>query len=90
MTMSGSIRVRTAGIAVRAANKGQARFLLFKAREDNKGNCYLGVCDVSAMDEISLIPGEIIQIKPKDTIPTSQFWTDVAHNGDQIDFIGNE
>ena len=33
---------------------------------------------------------EIIQIKLKDTIPTSQFWTDVAHNGNQIDFIGNE
>jgi hypothetical protein len=45
---------------------------------------------VSAVDEISLIPGEVIQIKLKDTIPTSQFWTDVAHNGNQIDFIGNE
>jgi hypothetical protein len=43
-----------------------------------------------AEDEISLILGEIIQIKLKDTIPTSKFWTDVAHNGNQIDFIGNE
>jgi hypothetical protein len=42
------------------------------------------------VDEILLIPGEVIQIKLKDTIPTSQFWTDVAHNGNQIDFIGNE
>ena len=90
MTMSGSIRVRTAGMAVRAANKGRARFLLIKAREDNKGNCYLGGCDVSAVDEMSFVSGEIIQIKLKDEIPTSQFWTDVAHNGDQIYFSGNE
>ena len=33
---------------------------------------------------------EAIQIKLKDTIPTSQFWTDVTHNGNQIYFIGNE
>jgi len=55
MTMSGSIRVRTAGIAVRAENKGRASFLMFKFQEDNKGNYYLDVCDVSAADEISLI-----------------------------------
>jgi hypothetical protein len=88
--MSGSIRVGTAGIAVRAANKGRARFLLFKAREDNMGNCYLGGCDVSAVDGMSLIPGEPIQIELKNAIPASQFWIDSAHNGDQIDSIGNE
>ena len=90
MTMSGSIRVGTAGIAVRAANKGRARFLLFKGREDNMGNCYFGGCDVSAVDGMSLIPGELIQIELKNAISASQFWIDSAHNGDQIDFIGNE
>ena len=77
-------------IAVRAANKGRARFLLFKAWEDNTGNCYLGGSDVSAVDGMSLIPGEIIRIERKDAIPTSQFWIDAANNGDQIDLIGNE
>ena len=90
MTMSGSIMVSTAGIAVRAANKGRTRFLLFEAREDHIGNCYLGGSDVSAVDGMSLIPGEIIQIELKDAIPTSQFWIDAANNGDQIDLIGNE
>ena len=90
MAMSGTIKVRTAGISVRAANKGSARFLLFKVREDNVGNCYLGGSDVSAIDGMSLIPGEIIQIELKDAIPTSQFWVDAANNGDQVDFIGNE
>ncbi|HIL30657.1 MAG TPA: hypothetical protein EYG27_03885 [Dehalococcoidia bacterium] len=88
--MPGSVMVGTAGIAVRAANKGQARFLLFKARGDNTGNCYLGGSDVSAVDGMSLILGEIIQIELKDAIPTSQFWFDAANNGDQIDLIGNE
>ncbi|MBC8279489.1 MAG: hypothetical protein H8E48_01765, partial [Chloroflexi bacterium] len=74
MTMSGTICVKTAGMSVRAADKGSARFLLFKAREDNKGNCYLGGRDVSATDGMSLIPGEIIQIELRDAIPTSQFW----------------
>lgn len=71
-------------------NKNRARFLLFKTREDDMGNCYLGGCDVSAVDGMSLIPGELIQIELKDAIPTSQFWIDAAHNGDQIDFIRNE
>ena len=54
------------------------------------GNCYLGGCDVSAVDGMSLIPGELIQIDLKNAIPASQFWIDSAHNGDRIDFIGNE
>jgi hypothetical protein len=54
------------------------------------GNCYFGGCDVSAVDGMSLIPGELIQIELKNAIPASQFWIDSAHNGDQIDFIGNE
>ena len=65
-------------------------FCCSKAREDNMGNCYLGGCDVSAVDGMSLIPGELIQIELKNAIPASQFWIDSAHNGDQIDFIGNE
>ena len=44
----------------------------------------------SAVDGMSLILGEIIQIELKDAIPTSQFWIDAANNGDQIDLIGNE
>ncbi len=90
MTMSGTIRVSRAGVSVRAAEKGNARLLIFKAREDNLGNCYLGGSDVSAVDGMSLIPGEIIQIELRDAIPTSQFWIDAANSGDQIDFIGNE
>ncbi len=82
MTMSCTIRVSRAGESVRVADKGNARFLIFKAREDNIGNCYLGGSDISAVDGMSLIPGEIIQIEVRDAISTDQFWIDAANNGD--------
>ena len=89
MAISGTIKVTTAGTSVQAASKGNARSLVFKARNDNSGTCYLGGSDVSATDGMSLVPGESIQLELKEAISTSQFWADAANNNDQIDFIGN-
>lgn len=90
MAISGTIKITAAGTSVQAANKGNARSLVFKARNDNTGTCYLGGKDVSAADGMSLVPGESIQLELKDAISTSQFWAAAANNDDQIDFIGNE
>ena len=89
MAISGTIKVTSAGTAVQAASKGNARSLVFKARNDNAGTCYLGGSDVSATDGMSLVPGESIQLELKDAISTSQFWADAANNNDQVDFIGS-
>ena len=90
MAISGTIQVTSAGTAVRAASKGNARSIVFKARNDNTGTCYLGGSDVSATDGMSLVPGESLQLELKDAISTSQFWADAASNNDQVDFIGSE
>ena len=90
MAISGTIMITAAGTAVQAASKGNARSLVFKARNDNTGTCYLGGSDVSATDGMSLVPGESIQLELKDAISASQFWADAANNNDQIDFIGTE
>lgn len=90
MAISGTIKVTAAGTSVQAASKGNARSMVFKARNDNTGTCYLGGSDVSAIDGMSLVPGESIQLELADAISTSQFWADAANNNDQIDFIGNE
>ena len=90
MAVSGTIKVTAAGTAVQAASKGNARSLVFKARNDNTGACYLGGSDVSATDGTSLVPGESIQLELANAISTSQFWADAANNDDQIDFIGSE
>ena len=42
MAVSGTIKVNAAGTSVQAANKGNARSMVFKARNDNTGTCYLG------------------------------------------------
>ena len=89
MAISGTIKVTSAGTSVQAASKGNVRSLVFKARNDNTGTCYLGGSDVSATDGMSLVPGESIQLELRDAISTSQFWADAANNDDQIDFIGN-
>ena len=90
MAISGTIQVTSAGIAVQAASKGNARPVVFKARSDNTGTCYLGGSDVSATDGMSLVPGESMHLELKDAISTSQFWADAASNNDQVDFIGSE
>jgi len=64
--------------------------MIFKAREDNAEICYLGGCDVSLVDGMSFVPGEIIQIGLRDPISAIQFGSDCATNGDQIDFIRNQ
>ena len=70
------------GTAVKADSKGNARSLVFKARNDNTGACYLGGSDVSATDGTSLVPGESIQLELANAISTSQFWADAANNDD--------
>ena len=40
MAISGTISVTAAGTSVQAANKGNARSLVFKARNNNTGTCY--------------------------------------------------
>ena len=56
MAISSTIKVTAAGTSVQAASKGNARSLVFKARIDNTGTCYLGGSDVSASDGMSLVP----------------------------------
>ena len=90
MAVSGTIKVTAAGTSVQVANKGNARSMVFKARNDNTGTCYLGGSDVSATDGMSSVPGESIQLELANAISTFQFWADAANKYDQIDFIGNE
>ena len=89
MAISGTITVTTAGTSVQAANKGNARAVIFKARHGNAGDCYIGGSDVSATDGMVLAPGEAIHLQVKDAIATSQFWADSDNNNDQIDFLGS-
>ena len=56
MAISGTIKVTTAGTRVQAANKGNVRSVVYKARADNTGNIYLGGSDVSSADGMTLVP----------------------------------
>ena len=89
MTVSGTIKVATAGTRVQAAHKGNFTSGVFKARADNTGDVYLGGGDVSSTDGMTLIPGESIQLNLVNPVSTAQFWADAANNNDQVDFIGS-
>ena len=89
MAISGTIKVTAAGTRVQAANKGNVRSVVYKARSDNTGNIYLGSSDVSSTDGMTLVPGESIQLQIQEAISTSQFWADSDNNNDQVDFIGS-
>lgn len=89
MAISGTIKVTAAGTRVQAANKGNVRSVVYKARSDNTGNIYLGSSDVSSTDGMTLVPGESIQLQIREAISTSQFWADSDNNNDQVDFIGS-
>ena len=88
MAVSGTIKITAAGTRVQASNKGNAKSLIFKARHDNTGDCYLGGDDVSSTDGLTLAPGEAVHVQVPDAIATSQFWADAANNNDQVDFLG--
>ena len=89
MTVSGTIKVTTAGTRVQAAHKGNIKTSVFKARADNTGDVFLGGDDVSSTDGMTLIPGESIQLHLVNPVSTAQFWADAANNNDQVDFIGS-
>mgnify|MGYP001181333711 CR=1 FL=1 len=82
MAISGTITVTAAGTSVQAATKDNVRSLVFKARSDNTGTCFLGGSDVSATDGMSLVPGKSIQMEFRDPVSCSQFWADAANNDD--------
>ena len=90
MAVSGTIKVTAAGTRVQAANKGNARSLVFKARHNNVGDVYIGGSDVSSTAGMTLAPGESLALQITDAISTSQFWADAATNNDQVDFLGLE
>ena len=73
MAVSGTIKVTASGTSVQAANKRNSRSIVFKARNDNTGTCYLGGSDVSSIDGMSLVPGESIQLELANAISTSHF-----------------
>lgn len=89
MTVSGTIKVTSAGARVQAAHKGNFRTAVFKARADNTGDVYLGGSDVSSTDGMTLVPGESIQLNLANPVSTAQYWADAANNNDQVDFIGS-
>ncbi len=89
MAISGTIKVTAAGTRVQAANKGNVRAVIFKARHGNAGDCYIGGSDVSSADGMVLAPGEAIHLQVNDAIATSQFWADAVNNNDQVDFLGS-
>jgi hypothetical protein len=88
MAISGTIKVTAAGTRVQAANKGNARCLIFKARQNNVGDVYIGGSDVSSTAGMTLSPNEAVHIQVADAISTSQFWADAVNNNDQVDFLG--
>ena len=89
MTVSGTIKVTTAGTRVQASHKGNVKTVVFKARSDNTGDVYLGGDDVSSTAGMTLSPGESIQFQLTNPASTSQFWADAASNNDQVDYIGS-
>jgi len=88
MAISGTIKITAAGTRVQAANKGNARSIIFKARHGNIGDVYLGGSDISSADGMTLIPGEAIHMQVSDPISISQLWADADNDGDQVDFLG--
>ncbi len=90
MAISGTIKITNAGTRVQVSNKGNARSLIFKARHDNTGDCYLGGDDVSSTEGLTLSPGETIHVQVPDSVAISQFWADAANDNDQVDFLGIE
>lgn len=90
MAISGTIKITSAGTRVQAANKGNARSLVFKARHGNVGDCYIGGSDVSSTAGMVLAPGEALQLQVSNAVSSSQFWADAANNNDQVDFLGLE
>ena len=89
MVISGTIKVTAAGTRVQAAHKGNFAAVVFKARADNSGDAYLGGDDVSAIDGMTLAPGESVQLHLVVPASAAQFWADAARAGDQVDFIGS-
>ncbi len=89
MAISGTIKVTVAGTRVQAANKGNVRAVIFKARHGNSGDCYIGGSDVSSVAGMVLAPGEAIHLQVNDAVATSQFWADAVNNNDQVDFLGS-
>ena len=89
MTVSGTIKVTTAGTRVQASHKGNVKTVVFKARSDNTGDVYLGGDDVSSTAGMTLSPGEAIQFQLTTPASTSQFWADAVSNNDQVDYIGS-
>ena len=89
MTVSGTIKVTTAGTRVQASHKGNVKTVVFKARSDNTGDVYVGGSDVSSTDGMTLTPGESITLQSRNAISTAQYFADAANNNDQIDYIGS-
>ena len=87
MSISGTIRITAAGTRVQAANKGNARSIIFKARHGNMGDVYLGGSDISSTDGMTLVPGEAIHMQVNEPISISQLWADADNDGDQVDFL---
>ena len=90
MAVSGTMTVTTAGTRVQAAHKGNVRSLVFKARQANTGDVFIGGSDVSSSGGFTLAPGEAVQLNFRFAISTAQIWADSSNSGDKIDFLGLE
>ena len=89
-----SIDVPSAGTRVQiSTDPSPVLNITFKARKGNAGNVYLGNVTVSATVGFELAPGDSITLDPSQvvhrdtTVLLSDFYVDVATNGDDVDFI---
>ena len=84
-----SIEVANAGTRVRISTATDPVVaIVFRSRTGNSGKVYVGGSDVAAAVGFELAAGEQVEwpIKEGQLPRLSDFWVDVATNGDDVDY----
>ena len=89
--LAGTITITTAGTSQRFASEAKEAIyaIVFRAKTGNAGKFYLGGSDVSASVGMEMDPGDSIsmELPAGREAALSDFYGDVAANGDQLDYL---
>lgn len=90
-TIAGRTVVTTAGTRVQVNNtERRIMSILFKGRNGNTGNVYLGDSTVASTAGFELKPNQAVRLTFADRRVSgvmSNYWVDAATNGDVVDWI---
>ena len=89
--LTGTITVAEAGTRERFASEPREAIytIIFKAKQGNSGNFYLGGSGVSAESGMELEPGGVLRLEFSSgrEAALSDFYGDVASSGDKLDYL---